>query len=81
MKTLTRDEFIDLLATKPPSAELADGSDIELTVEQAMRWHDMFEDKNDPMFIIETNKSVFLGEKENGWEAYRKALRQIGGTQ
>ena len=81
MKILTRDEFESLVTTKTPVAELPDGSDIELTVEQAMRWHDMFEDKNDPMFIIETDKSAFLGEKENGWEAHRKALRQIGGAQ
>lgn len=80
MKTLTRDEFESLVTTKTPAAELPDGSDIELTVEQAMRWHDMFEDKDDPMFIIETDKSVFLGEKENRWDAYRKALRQIGGA-
>lgn len=81
MKTLTRAEFESLVTTKTPVAELPDCSDIDLTVEQAMRWYDMFEDKNDPMFIIETDKSVFLGENENGWEAHRKALRQIGGTQ
>ena len=81
MKILTRAEFESLVTTKTPVAELPDGSDIDLTVEQAMRWYDMFEDKNDPMFVIETDKSVFLGENENGWEAHRKALRQIGGTQ
>lgn len=81
MKILTRDEFESLVTTKTPVAELPDGSDIDLTVEQAMRWYDQFADCAEPSFIIETNASVFLGEREYGWEAHRKALRQIGGTQ
>lgn len=81
MKILTRDEFESLVTTKTPVAELPDGSYIDLTVEQAMKWHDMFGDKNDPAFIIETDNFVFLGEKENGWDVHRKALRQIGGAQ
>ena len=80
MKTITRAEFESLVTTKTPVAELPDGSNIDLTVEQAMKWHDMFEDKNDPAFIIETNAYVFLGENECGWEAHRKDLRQIGGS-
>ncbi len=81
MKTLTRAEFESLVTTKTPVAELPDRSEIDLTVEQAMRWYDQFADCTEPSFIIETNASVFLGENENGWEAHRKALRQIGGTQ
>ena len=84
MKTLTRDEFESLVTTKIPVAEFPDGSDIELTVEQAMRWFDLVSTYRLPSFVIEQHKWVFLGEDPGEYVYIRNhedSFHQIGGAQ
>ena len=80
MKTLTRDEFESLVKTKTPVAELPDGSDIELTSKQAMKWFEQASSCPNPSFILEVGRWVFLGERSETL-VKTNMLHQIGGTQ
>lgn len=80
MKTLTRDEFESLVTTKTPVAELPDGSDIELTSEQAMKWFEQASSWTNPSFALEVGRWVFLGEHSETL-VKTNMLHQIGGTQ
>jgi len=78
MKTLTRDEFESLVTTKTPVAVLPDGSEIDLTINQAMSWFDQASSYQKPSLALEANKYVFLGEKE---ASLIGLSHKIGGTQ
>lgn len=80
MKTLTRDEFESLVTTKTPVAELPDGSDIELTMNQAIAWFEQALTYSKPSFALNVGRWVFLGEKQDNFR-HTKGLHQIGGTQ
>lgn len=79
MKTLTREEFESLVKTKTPVTELPDGSDIELTSNQAIAWFEKASSYSEPSFVLEVGRWVFLGERsETAKET--NMLHQIGGT-
>ena len=78
MKTLTRDEFESLVTTKTPVAELPDGSEIDLTINQAMAWFDLVSTYRLPSLVLEAHEYVFLGEREGSSIGL---THQIGGTQ
>ena len=80
MKTLTRAEFESLVTTKTPVAELPNGSEIDLTINQAMWWFDLVSRYTSPSFVVVTGNWVFLGEKEDEWQKRADCLYQIGGT-
>lgn len=79
MKTLTRDEFIDLLATKPPSAELSDGSSIEISMNQAIVWFNDKTKRSAEGWVWEQNHYTTIGilPEEMTGLAY---IHQIGGS-
>ena len=80
MKTLTRDEFESLVTTKTPVAELPDGSDVDLTHNQAMSWFDMVASRQEPSFVLEVGRWVFLGERSETAKETNMLCR-IGGQQ
>ena len=77
MKILTRDEFESLVTTKTPVAELPDGSDIELTLNQAIAWFEQASSYSKPSLVQETDRWVFLGSKDSLFAL----IHQIGGAQ
>ena len=77
MKTLTRDEFESLVTAKTPVAELPDGSEIDLTINQAMWWFEQASSYPKPSLVLEAHKYVFLGEKV---ESLTGLTHQIGGS-
>lgn len=78
MKKLTHDEFEALVTTKIPVAELPDGSDIELTWNQAIAWFVQADSYPRPSFVLESGRWVFLGEEPNNF-THSDGLCQIGG--
>ena len=80
MKTLTRDEFESLVTTKTPVAELPDGSDIELTLNQAIAWFELASSYSKPSFVLEVERWVFLGD-DAADHPHGSVHHQIGGTQ
>jgi hypothetical protein len=78
MKKLTRDEFEALVTNKTPVAELPDGSDIELTMNQAIAWFEQVDSYPRPSFVLESGRWVFLGEEPNNF-THSEGLYQIGG--
>jgi hypothetical protein len=79
MKKLTRDEFEALVTNKIPVAELPDGSDIELTMNQAIAWFVQADSYPRPSFVLEAHRWVFLGEKPDDFKR-SDGLYQIGGA-
>lgn len=80
MKTLTRDEFESLVTAKTPVAELPDGSEIDLTINQAMAWFELASSYSQPSFALNAGRWVFLGEKPGDFK-HHEGLCQIKGTQ
>ena len=78
MKRLTRDEFEALVTRKAPVAGLPDGSDVELTVNQAIQWFEQVESFSRPSLVLELDRWVFLGETD---EHERERIYQVGGRQ
>jgi hypothetical protein len=78
MNKLTRDEFEALVTAKIPVAELPDGSDIELTLNQAILWFEQADSYPGPSFVIETDRWVFIGEKN---DKFKNMLHQVGGAE
>lgn len=78
MKRLTRDEFKALVTRKTPVAGLQDGSSIELTVGQAMKWFDQSECFSKRSLFLSVGNWVFLGEKN---DSESTGLYQVGGRQ
>lgn len=77
MKTLTRDEFESLVTTKTPVAELPDGSEIDLTINQAIAWFELASSYQRPSFVLETDRWIFLGEKLG---SRKDGLYYVGGA-
>lgn len=80
MKTLTREEFESLVTTKTPVAELPNGSEIDLTINQAMWWFEQASSYPQPSYAIETGRWVFLGQVPSDLKR-TDGIHQIGGTQ
>lgn len=80
MKTLTRDEFESLVTAKTPVAELPDGSEIDLTITQALAWFEQVSLYSKPSFALNVGRWVFLGEKPDDFK-HHEGLYQIKGTQ
>lgn len=78
MKTLTRDEFESLVTTKTPVAELPDGSEIDLTITQALGWFDLVSTYSEPSFALNVGRWVFLGEKPDDFK-HHEGLYRIEG--
>lgn len=81
MKTLTRDEFIDLLAAKPPSAELADGSSIVISMNQAIDWFNDKTKRSAEGWVWERAHYTVIGVEHDLEDNLALAIHQIGGTQ
>ena len=78
MNKLTRDEFEALVTAKIPVAELPDGSDIELTLNQAIAWFEQANSYPRPSFVLEAHKWIWLGEKE---ESIIGLTHKVGGAE
>jgi hypothetical protein len=81
MKTITRDELIDLLAAKPPSAELADGSSIEISMNQAIDWFNDKKKRSAEGWVWERAHYTVIGVEHDLEDNLALTIHQIGGTQ
>lgn len=79
MNKLTRDEFEALVTRARPVATLPDGSNIELTICQALRWFDTVESFSRPSFVLDLDHWVHLGEELENHN--HKELYQVGGRE
>lgn len=79
MKRLTRDEFKALVTDKIPVAKLPDGSDVELSVDQAVRWFEQAESFSRLSFVLDLDRWVFIGEEKDNHNSAE--LYCVGGRQ
>ncbi len=80
MKTLTRDEFIDLISKKLPSAELADGSSIEISMNQAIDWYNEKERRSAEGWVWERHYYTVIGVDSRLEDNLAFTIHRIGGS-